>query len=93
MPNKLQCEQPQDEMKRDEREALNYRIRKQVIDALGKPADLRNVQVLKVWDNHYRVNVIVGMNAAAIRIANSYLLEVGSDGSVIAASPKITKQY
>ena len=60
MPNELQCEQPKDEMKRDEREALDNLIREQVIQALGRPIDLRHVQVRKVWKNHYRVNVIVG---------------------------------
>jgi hypothetical protein len=93
MPNKLQCEQPKDEMKRDERETLDYRIREQVIHALGKPTDLRNIQVRRVWDGHYRVNVIVGINAGSAKIANSYLLEIASDGSLIAATPKITKQY
>jgi hypothetical protein len=100
MPNEQQCEQPKDKMKRDEREALeNLRekldnlIREQVIQALGKPTDLRNVQVRKVWNDHYRVNVIVGENAGSVRVANSYFLVIDSEGSLIAATPKITKQY
>jgi hypothetical protein len=93
MPNKLQIEQPKDEMKRDKREALNNLIREQVIHALGKPIDLRNVQVRKVWDDHYRVNVLVGVNAASVRVANSYFVVIDSDGSLITATPKITKQY
>jgi hypothetical protein len=93
MPNELQCEQPNDEMRRDEHEAIDKRIREQVIQALGKPTDLRNVQVRKVRNDHYRVNVIVGANAACVRIANSYLLKVDSNGSLIAATPKITKLY
>jgi len=97
MPNKLQCEQLseqlKDEMDRDERETLNYQIREQVIHALGMPFDLRNVQVLKVWENHYRVNVIVGLNAGSVRVANSFFLETDKNGGLIAATPKITKQY
>ncbi len=93
MPNEHQTEQPKDEMKREERERMNNLISEQVIKALGKPVDLRNVQVRKVWKDHYRVNVIVGPNAGSVRIANSYLLEVDGEGSLISAIPKITKQY
>ena len=94
MPNKLQCEQPQEAtMERDKRETLNNLIREQVIHALGKPIDLRHVQVRKVWNDHYRVNVLVGVNAGSVRIANSYFLKIDSNGNIIASTPKITKQY
>jgi hypothetical protein len=93
MPNKLQTEQPKDQMGRDEREALENLIREQVIHTLGKPNDLRNVQVRKVWDNHYRVNIIVGENAGSVRVANSYLVAIDGDGKVVTTTPKITKQY
>ena len=92
MPNKLQCEQPKDEGQ-DERETLDNLIREQVIHALGTPLDLRTVQVRKVSDNQYRVNVIVGVNAGSVKVANSYFLVIDSNGSLISATPKITKQY
>jgi hypothetical protein len=93
MPNELQCEQPKDMLQEDEREALDNLIREQVVQALGKPIDLRNVQIRKLWKNHYRVNVIVGANAGSVTVANSYFVVIDSDGGVIAATPKITKQY
>jgi hypothetical protein len=93
MPNKLQTEQPKDEMEPDKRKTLNKLIRDQVIHALGKPTDLRDVQVRKVWNDHYRVNVIVGMSAGAVSIAHSYFLVIDSAGSLINVNPKITKQY
>ena len=93
MPNKLLIEQLKDEMAQDERKTFDNLIREQVIHALGTPIDLRKVQVRKVWDDHYRVNVIVGMNAGSVRVANSYFLKIDSDGSLITATPKITKQY
>jgi hypothetical protein len=80
-------------MRREKREALNNLIREQVIHALGKPIDLRKVQVRKVWDDHYRVNVIVGMNAGSVRVANSYFVVIDSEGGLVTATPKITKQY
>jgi hypothetical protein len=94
MPNKLQCEQPKEEnLERAKRDTLNDLIREQVIHALGTPTDLLHVQIRKVWDDHYRVNVFVGENAGSVRVANSYFLTVDSDGSLIAATPKIMKQY
>jgi hypothetical protein len=51
------------------------------------------VQVREVWDHHYRVNVIVGVNAGSVKVANSYFLVIDSKGSLITATPKITKQY
>jgi hypothetical protein len=93
MPNKLQIEQPKDEAEPDKRRKFNNLIKEQVIHALGRPSDLRDVQVRKVWDEHYRVNVIVGVDAGAVSIAHSYFLVIDSAGSVIAATPKITKLY
>jgi len=93
MAKELQTVQGKDEMKRDERAALENLIREQVMQALGKPVDLQNVQVRKVSNDNYRVNVIVGANAACARVANSYFIKIDSDGALIAATPKITKQY
>ena len=93
MPNKLQCEQPNDKLGPDERETLDNLIREQVIHALGAPCNLRDVQVKKLWADHYRVNIIVGPNPASVRVANSYFVVVDSDGCLIAATPEITKQY
>jgi hypothetical protein len=36
---------------------------------------------------------MVGDNAGSVRVANSYFLGIDSDGILIAATPKITKQY
>lgn len=94
MPNKLQSEQPVvDKMEQHENEKLDNLVRKQVIASLGTPVDLRGVQVRKLWDDHYRVNVLVGVNAASVKIANSYFLTIDSDGGLISATPTIMKQY
>jgi hypothetical protein len=94
MPNILQIEQPKEnKMEHDERETLSDLIREQVIHALGEPMDLRSVQVRKVWNDHYRVNVIVGESAGSVRVAHSYFLVVDSDGRLIGSTPKVTKLY
>jgi hypothetical protein len=79
--------------KKDGSEALNAVIGRQVIRALGDPADLLRVQVRWVWEDHYRVNVFVGVNDGSARIAHSYLLGTDGDGTILASSPKITRQY
>jgi hypothetical protein len=93
MPNKLQNEQPKDMIDQHKVDAQVNLISQHVIQALGTPSDLRNVQVRKVWDDHYRVNVLVGVNAGSVKVANSYLVVTDSDGGVIGSTPKIVKQY
>lgn len=94
MPNKQQTEQIKDDkMEQFENEKRDNLVRKQVIAALGTPTDLRSVQVRKVWDDHYRVNVLVGVNAASVKIVNSFFLVIDSEGGLIAATPTIMKQY
>ena len=93
MPNKLQCEQPNDKLGPDERETLDNLIREQVIHALGTPFNLRSVQVRKVWDDHYRVNVLVNVGAGTVRVANSYFLVIDGEGCLTAVTPKIVKSY
>lgn len=68
-------------------------IGKQVIRALGQPDDLHRVQVRALWENHYRVNILVGVDATSATIANSYFLVADSDGNIVLSTPKITKQY
>jgi hypothetical protein len=68
-------------------------IGKHVIHALGQPPDLHRVQVRPLWEDHYRVNVLVGTDAAAAKVAHSYFLVTDDDGNVIASTPGITKHY
>jgi hypothetical protein len=40
-----------------DQQRLGAAISKHVIAALGRPARLHEVQVRRLWDDHYRVNV------------------------------------
>ena len=68
-------------------------IRKQIVQALGKPADLLTVQVRPLWDTWYRANVFVGPDVTSARIANSFFLKVDGGANIVESSPKITKLY
>jgi len=78
---------------RRERDRLGAVIWKRIIDGLGEPAGLRQVQVHRLWEDHYRVNVLVGADAASAKVAHSYFLVADGAGHIIASSPEITKQY
>ena len=92
MATTKQPEQPTDrgQHQLEKRKAL---IRGQVLHALGEPGKLLQVQVRSLWENHFRVNVVVGPDVASARVAHSYFLEAGADGIILASTPEITKRY
>jgi hypothetical protein len=92
MPMQQQQMQHRDQEKQEgqQRSAL---IGKNVLRALGQPFDLHKVQVRQLWEDHYRANVLVGIDAASTKVAHSYFLVVGSEGNIIASTPAIAKQY
>jgi len=72
---------------------LNASIGDQVMHQLGQPGQLHSVQVRKLWDDHFRVNVLVGADAATIHIADCFFLVTDTHGTIVASSPKIVKRY
>lgn len=87
-----QLEQAND-LSRHNKEAIDAVIREQVLHCLGTPADLFRLQVQHLWEDHYRVNVFRGVNAASVCIAESYFIEVGGNGNIVASTPPITRRY
>ena len=85
MPTKLQVEKQHPQQ--------NVAIGGQVMRALGQPGDLHRVDVRALWEDHYRVNVLVGLDAASVRVAHSYFLVTDGEGTILAATPAITRQY
>jgi hypothetical protein len=65
----------------------------QVIQNLGKPGGFREVQVRHLWENRFRVNLLVGGDAISARFAHSYFLVIDDDGLILASTPEITRQY
>ena len=68
-------------------------ILQQVMHQLGQPDGRVRVQVRKLWEDRYRVNVITTPETGSASIAHSYFLVTDGDGTIIAATPRITKQY
>jgi hypothetical protein len=78
---------------RGELQRRHAAIRGQVIRTLGTPGDLLDVQVRPLWDETYRVNVLVGEDATSTRVAHSYFLVADGEGNILACTPAITKRY
>jgi hypothetical protein len=68
-------------------------IGNRVLLALGQPDNLQKVQVRPLWDAYYRVNVLVGADAASVTVAHSYFLMADGTGDIISSVPRITRQY
>ena len=84
---------PRDPVEGHEREILKALIGKQVLHALGEPRNLLKVQVRPLWDGNYRVNVLVGADAACATIPHSYFVVADGDGKILAATPKLHRHY
>jgi hypothetical protein len=74
-------------------EWLHARIGVHVLRALGQPAQFQTVQVRPLWDGHYRVNVLVGGNAASATVAHSYFLRADGEGNIVATTPALARRY
>jgi hypothetical protein len=77
----------------NERRQPDPALGRHVMQALGQPGDFYGVQVRELWEGHYRVNVLVGPDAASVKVAHSYFLVADGGGNVASSSPKITRQY
>ena len=74
-------------------QSLEAAIRLNVMQELGRPADLLHVQIRLLWDNHYRVNVFVGADIASAKVAHSFFLAADGEGAVLASAPAIRRRY
>jgi hypothetical protein len=68
-------------------------IRAGVLAALGRPAELFRVNVMPLWGDNYRVNVLIGEDATAVKIPNSFFVTVDDRGAILKSTPPIQKQY
>lgn len=91
-PTELQTE-PRNDQEQQQRQQLNTRIGKHVLQALGMPGPLHRVQVCHLWGDHYRVNILVGADITSVTVAHSYFLATDSTGNIVTSAPAITKQY
>lgn len=92
MSSQTQKKRPKDQ-EAQEYQQLNAHVGKQVMDTLGQPRNLLGVQVRPLWEDHYRVNVLVGADSTSVTVAHSYFLVVDSAGKILTATPKLGREY
>lgn len=76
------------EGEKQKRLALNALIGQQIVHTMPS-ADLQRVQVKHLWENRYRVNVLVGDEASSVRVSDSYFLVADSEGKILACNPPL----
>lgn len=64
-----------------------------VLAGLGRPPGLYRVAVRPLWENRFRVNVLVGTDVTTVRISHSYFVQTGPAGDILSAEPRITRLY
>jgi hypothetical protein len=77
----------------DGHEQRGAAIAGRVLRALGLAEPPSRVEVRPLWDGHYRVNVLVGEDAASVRIAHSFFVVTDGDGAILTSTPQITRQH
>jgi len=92
MPTK-QPDHSSNDIEQQERQQLSAKIGNDVLRTLGQPSDLHRLQVRVLWKDHYRVNVLVGMDVVSAKVAHSYFVVGDSDGKVLTSAPQITREY
>lgn len=68
-------------------------IRVNLLTALGRPRGLYRVNVMPLWGDHFRVNVVTGSDPTEVSIPHSYFLAADIRGNIIEATPPITRLY
>jgi hypothetical protein len=91
MLTKKQKREHDQNLQRQERDALRALIEQQIVQRLGEADGPRQVQVRRLWDDHYRVNVLVGTPAMTSKVSNSYFVEADSDGHIVESNPEIAR--
>lgn len=64
-----------------------------LMNGLGRPRDLLWVSAVQLWENHFRVTVQTGPDAASIRIAHNFFMAADQRGKVLDSSPPVTRLY
>jgi len=76
-----------------ERQRRDSLIGKGVLAVLGHPRELHRLYVRQLWEDRYRVNIVIGEDAGSAKIVHSYFVVADGAGNIVDSIPKIKKQY
>src|SRR5438132_1292991 len=74
---------------KDDLQALTAAIGSHVLQLVGRPADFLNVQVRRLWAEHFRVNVLAGKDATSACVARSFFVSTDAAGNIVASTPPL----
>jgi hypothetical protein len=64
-----------------------------VIRVLGRPPDLFGISAVRLWENHFRVNVRTGTDAVSVLIPHSFFVTADETGKVLTSVPRLVRVY
>lgn len=68
-------------------------VRNHLLVMLGRPKDLFRINVVRLWQNTYRANVLVGKSITEARCAHSYFLTTTDCGKILTSVPNLANVY
>jgi len=71
-------------------------IARKVLAGLGAPGNLARVDVRRLWDECYRVNVLCTTTSGLMeiaRITDSFFVVTSAEGEIVGSSPAIAHRY
>jgi hypothetical protein len=64
-----------------------------VINVLGHPVNLFRVSIVRLWKDHYRVNVQTRHDTLSVLISHSFFIHADDQGNIVKSNPTLTRVY
>jgi hypothetical protein len=79
---------PEAQRRRQQQAVLAGHVQR-ALDQAGTVGRVERVDVRRLWEDHYRVNVFVGEDAVTSRICQSYFLVTDGSGNILSSTPRM----
>lgn len=71
-------------------ERILSKIRSQVVGTLGEQDCFQHIQVRRLWENRYRVNVLAGSSSLCVEILHSFFVISDDEGTILTSLPEMS---